>query len=88
MDGVDTLTKAAECRDIRDELIVGHVWRVLPFQVNDSWRPVLGWHDCIDVDVLMAQLVAGIAASDVLSVKVTLLYLLRIIRWTATRTAC
>jgi hypothetical protein len=75
IEGDDPFTKAADCRDIRDELIVGHVWHVLPFRVNDSWRSVLGWHDCIDIDVLMAQLVGSIAASDVPAVGATLSYL-------------
>lgn len=73
----DHFTKAAECRDIRDKLIIGHIWHVLPFPVDDSWRSVLGWDSCFDVDVLVAQLIRGIAASDVLSVEATLVYLRR-----------
>jgi sacsin len=76
-DKSDCLTNSSECRDTIEEPFVGHVWHVLPFQIEESWRSVLGWHDCIDVDVLISQLVRSIAARDVHSIDQTLSYLYR-----------
>jgi sacsin len=72
-----SFTNAEECRDICDQSVVGHVWHVLPFQVEQSWKSVFGWNDYIDVNVLMTQMVRAIAASDLPSVDQTLVYLHR-----------
>lgn len=69
------LVISSKCRDIRDEPFVGHVWHVLPFQVDNSWRSILGWQSSIDVDVLTSQLVASIRVSDLASVERTLSYI-------------
>ena len=66
-----SLTSSSNCRDITDEPFVGRVWHVLPFQIDKSWRLVLGWQKSIDVDVLISQLVASIGASDLDSVELT-----------------
>ncbi|ERF72113.1 hypothetical protein EPUS_02904 [Endocarpon pusillum Z07020] len=71
----NSFTTPSECRDIDEKLIVGHVWHVLPFQIHESWRPILGWQCEIDVDVLMRQLVASIAAFDLESLEQTLCYI-------------
>lgn len=74
-DRSDSFTNASKCRDSSDETLVGHVWHILRFQVDKSWRSILGWHDHIDVDVLISQLVRSIRASDNDSVERTLSYL-------------
>lgn len=71
----NSFTTPSECRDIDEKLIVGHVWHILPFQIHESWRPILGWQREIDVDVLMRQLVASIAALDIESLEQTLCYI-------------
>ena len=70
-----SLTNSLECRDSNDQPFIGHVWYTLPFQVESSWRPILGWQDLIQVDVLISQLTRSIAELDVHSVEQTLLYL-------------
>ena len=71
----NSFTTPSECRDIDEKLTVGHVWHILPFQIHESWKPILGWQCKIDVDVLMRQLVASIAASDLDSLEQTLSYI-------------
>ena len=69
------LTCSLECRDSNDQLFVGRVWYTLPFQVEYSWRSILGWHDCIQVDVLISQMTRSIEELDIHSVEQTLFYL-------------
>jgi sacsin len=76
-DSSTCISNAAECRDVCDEPLVGRVWHILPFPVEHSWKELLGWHESINVDVLMAQMVQAIAVSDVPSVEQTLCYLHR-----------
>lgn len=70
-----SLTDSSECRDSNDQPFVGRVWYTLPFQVESSWRSILGWQDPIQVDVLISQLARSIAESDIHSVEHTLFYL-------------
>ena len=70
-----SLTDSLECRDSNDQPFVGHVWYTLPFQVESSWRSILGWQDPIRVDVLISQLARSIVELDIHSVEHTLLYL-------------
>lgn len=74
-DKCDSLTSSSRCRDSSDESYVGHVWHVLPFQVDKDWRRILGWQNNIDINVLMSQLAASIAVSDIDSVERTLSYI-------------
>lgn len=69
------LTDSLECRDSSDQPFVGRVWYNLPFQVEYSWRAIFGWHDCIQVDVLISQLTRSTEDLDVHSVEQTLFYL-------------
>jgi sacsin len=68
-------SNSSVCRDSSDKPIVGHVWPVLPFQIDKSWRSILGWHKSINVNVLMSQLDRSIAAEDIHSVDRTLSYI-------------
>jgi len=70
-----SLTDSLECRDSNDQPFVGRVWYTLPFQVEHSWRSILGWQDPIPVDVLILQLTRSIEESDIHSVEPTLFYL-------------
>jgi len=70
-----SLTDSLECRDSNDQPLVGRVWYTLPFQVESSWKSILGWQDPIQVDVLISQLARSIAESDIHSVEHTLFYL-------------
>jgi len=70
-----SLTDSLECRDSNDQPFVGRVWYTLPFQVEYSWRSILGWQDPIQVDVLISQLTRSIEESDIHSVEQTLFYL-------------
>ena len=76
-DKSDSITNSSDCRDGTDEPFVGHVWHVLPFQIEESWRSILGWHDCVDVSVLISQLGRSIAARDIYSIDQTLSYICR-----------
>ena len=76
-DRSDSFTSSSKCRDSRYEPFVGHVWHVLPFKVENSWISILGWQNAIDVDTLISQVTASIAASDIKSVEKTLSYLSR-----------
>jgi sacsin len=71
----DCLSNASVCRDSSDEPIVGRVWHVLPFQIDESWRSILGWNEPISVNVLISQLERSIAAEDIHSVDRTLSYI-------------
>jgi sacsin len=71
----DRLSNASTCRESSDEPVVGRVWHVLPFQIDKSWRSILGWDEPINVDVLMSQLDRSIAAEDIHSVDRTLSYI-------------
>jgi hypothetical protein len=71
----DCFSNSSVCRDGNDEPVVGRVWHVLPFQIDKSWRPILGWHDSINVNVLMSQLDRSIAAGDIHSIDQTLSYI-------------
>ena len=75
LDKSRSLVSSLECRDAKDELLVGRVWRVLSIQVDDSWKSILGWQDRIQVDTLISQLVRSIDASDIHSVEQILFYL-------------
>ncbi len=70
-----SLTSSSSCRDTRHQSIIGHVWHVLPLEVDMSWISILGWQSDIDLDVLLAQLAASIHASDIDSVDKTLSYM-------------
>ena len=70
-----TLVDSVECRDINDWPLVGRVWFTLPFQLDDSWRSILGWQNKIKVDVLISQLARSTKKLDNISVKQTLFYL-------------
>ena len=74
-DGSDSFTNSAECRDSSDEPLVGHVWHILPFHIDKSWILILGWDECVDVDVLISQLDRTIAAGNVHSIDQTLSYI-------------
>ena len=74
-DGSNSLTNSAECRDISDEPLVGHVWQILQFHIHKSWKLILGWYDCIDVKVLLDQLERSIADRHIHSVDRTLSYI-------------
>ena len=51
------------------------MWHVLPFEIEEGWKSILGWHDCVDVDVLISQLGRSIAVRDMHSIDETLSYL-------------
>ena len=69
------LTDSSECRDSSDQPFVGRVWYTLPFQVEHSWRSILGWYDCIQVDVLVSQLARSVEELDSHSIEQTHVYL-------------
>jgi sacsin len=71
----DSLTSSFECRDKSDEPLVGNVWHVLPFKIDPTWRSILGWHDCVEVNVLISQLIRSIAVRDINSIDQTLSYI-------------
>lgn len=70
-----TLVKASQCRDLRDQPLVGHTLPTLPFGIEPSWRPLLGWDAPISVDVLVLQLKESIRTLDATSIDRVLRYL-------------
>jgi sacsin len=75
LDRSNSFTNSSKCRDRSEKSVVGHVWHILPFEIDESWRSILGWHDCVDIDVLISQLVSSIAARDIHSIDRTLSYI-------------
>jgi sacsin len=71
----NSLVSPSQCRDIRDEPIVSHVWHILPFRVDTTWLSILGWQNAITLDVLISQLAASISVVDIPSVEQTLSYM-------------
>ena len=74
-DKSESITNSSKCRDRSAEPFIGHVWHVLPFQIEESWRSILGWHDCVNINVLISQLGKSITALDINSVDQTLSYI-------------
>ena len=74
-DKSDSITNSFKCRDRSDEPFIGHVWHVLPFHIEESWRSILGWHGPVNVNVLISQLGKSIAVQDIHSVDRTLSYI-------------
>ncbi|KAI9812928.1 MAG: hypothetical protein M1827_004446 [Pycnora praestabilis] len=69
------LSDAANCRDLLDAQLVNHVMPTLQFQVDSTWRPVLGWNEPISIEYIVSQLVAGIDNTDLGIVNATLSYI-------------